>query len=633
MQYLFGPTPIATVSPIAPQVATVRAPRVQVPLANSVANPADFLTAFAPPNAPHQPGAAPAGVPGAAAAALGLTPPTGSTTPQAAVLGPGGSINLSGEQVLSMMAAMAANTATITPKGKAKAKSAGGQTDSGNASRQYRKSSSRIFSAARKKQGDVSPDDKISIIHICNPLVGDLKHRQEWELDSVIWLVTGRTPFDGFFSRDKDEHNEFMRQEYAKFGSLLHKMTFDQALTEVLIRVGLLAAPSAAILADVEVEGEQRQQLSLGGTDVVLKSLGEEKKWHLGVDPMGHQLVMDKEQFPDICFKIMDIPAMAEAQRAVNERYQVERMQAHQEMARRSLEQRTAQQQQQAVEALQAAGLSVYPQVPQLPQGALPQPAPLHQAAPLAMTAPAGQMVAAAPHSAAATAHPLAAAMAMATAAANSMAMAATSHPMAAAASPVTATAHPLAAAAHPLASAAPPVASTETAPAHLLAAAQHPHAAATAAVAHPHVAALAAAPPRGSVGRHDAATTMATDNVIRLTKGHFAGGFSPAAIVESTPKKFPTSIGSPASSDSTGMLSPAKAASVTVAQIVASPSAARTPRAARTPPGAVEPSAVTGNAEATAVTSSQALLAPLPAPSAVVGADAADASIMQLEG
>ncbi len=190
-----------------------------------------------------------------------------------------------------MMSHMSRGAASPRPKAGAKRGAGSGSSSQGGTAattRRYRKSTSDVFSPAWQSMGDICPDDKVNSLQYLNPMVGELQYRGEWELDSVIWLATQRSPFDPLLDRIKQVHNEKLKIEYAKCGSKLHHHTFDDCLTEVLVQVGLLSELVAATLCDVDVDGVVKQKLTFGDFQITLKPCATgDKKWHLGVDPMG----------------------------------------------------------------------------------------------------------------------------------------------------------------------------------------------------------------------------------------------------------------------------------------------------------------------------------------------------------
>ncbi len=141
----------------------------------------------APPGAAT--GAAPGAVTAGAAlfgAALGAAP--GTAPPGAAPGAAPGSLNITGDQMLYLMNMMSGGKAPPSrrthsgnPRGGSRAGSST-QTGSGGggATRRHRRSTSDTFSPAWTCMGDISPDDKVTSLKCLQPLVGDLRLRQEW---------------------------------------------------------------------------------------------------------------------------------------------------------------------------------------------------------------------------------------------------------------------------------------------------------------------------------------------------------------------------------------------------------------------------------------------------------------------
>ncbi len=193
-------------------------------------------------------------------------------------------LQLNSSQVLALMASMAGTKGGGDQK-KPKKRAAAGSSTSSGVSRKHRNSTSDTFSPAWKVMGDCCKHDKIVALQNMQPPTGSLRNKEEWELDAVIWRVTGLGPNDDFLDRPKSIHNSAIRIEYLRNGELLAKQTFEQCLKEVLQIVGLIAAPVAAILKFSETDPEV-QELSMGTTTLKLNP-PESGKWELGVDPTG----------------------------------------------------------------------------------------------------------------------------------------------------------------------------------------------------------------------------------------------------------------------------------------------------------------------------------------------------------
>ena len=216
----------------------------------------------------------------AAPAAATVAAPAVVAAPAAAAPG----LQLNSSQVLALMASMAGTKGGGDQK-KTKKKAAAGSSTSSGPSRRHRSSTSDTFSPAWKVMGDCCKHDKIAALRNMHPLIGSLQNKEEWELDAVIWRVTGLGPNDDFLDRSKSIHNSAIRIEYLRNGELLAKQTFEQCLKEVLQIVGLIAAPVAAILKFSETDPDV-QELSMGTTTLKLNP-PESGKWELGVDPTG----------------------------------------------------------------------------------------------------------------------------------------------------------------------------------------------------------------------------------------------------------------------------------------------------------------------------------------------------------
>ena len=246
---------LATAAPVPAPSATI-ARASAAPSAGLATNPAaanPILASGAPAflahmAVAHHPRAAPA-------AATTVAAPAVVAAPAAAAPG----LQLNSSQVLALMASMAGTKGGGDQK-KTKKKAAAGSSTSSGPSRRHRSSTSDTFSPAWKVMGDCCKHDKIVALQNMHPLIGSLQNKEEWELDAVIWRLTGLGPNDDFLDRTKSIHNSALRIEHLRNGELLAKQTFEQCLKEVLQIVGLIAAPVAAILKFSETEPEVQEQ-------------------------------------------------------------------------------------------------------------------------------------------------------------------------------------------------------------------------------------------------------------------------------------------------------------------------------------------------------------------------------------
>ena len=241
------------------------------------------------------PGAAPGAVTAGAAlfgAALGAAP--GTAPPGAAPGAAPGSLNITGDQMLYLMNMMSGGKGP--PSRRAHSGRGGSRAGSstqtgsggGGATRRHRRSTSDTFSPAWTCMGDISPDDKVTSLKCLQPLVGDLRLRQEWELDCALWRSTGKGPFDPLLSRSKPEHNEELRIEYLRFGSPLHYHMVDELINDTLVLCGPVSPPVVAQLADCRHEDRDAQKLVYANLEIVLSECTTgSTKWHLGSDPQG----------------------------------------------------------------------------------------------------------------------------------------------------------------------------------------------------------------------------------------------------------------------------------------------------------------------------------------------------------
>ena len=208
----------------------------------------------------------------------------------------GGNITMTRDELLQLVTntgyAASAKGRGRTATGTARRGGGGGnssQSQSGGGGarggRQHRASTSDYFSPQWSRNGEIPKDDKIKTIRTCHLAIDSdhLKNLAEWQLDAVVWRVTGKGPLDKLYSNHKPTRFDSMRMQYIQKGNLLESGSLEAMVVDVLVQTTLMSPLVEAVLTT----GVQPQEVTVGPVTVQLTMAPSKSEWKLGKDSEG----------------------------------------------------------------------------------------------------------------------------------------------------------------------------------------------------------------------------------------------------------------------------------------------------------------------------------------------------------